>query len=113
MDNRVKKLDIILILILLAAALIFALRMRVRQETASEAEILVEGEVVQVVNLKEDSEFLIHGFQGGINHIVVSQGFIWCDEASCPDKVCVHTGKISLNTETIACLPNKMIIRIK
>ena len=71
------------------------------------------GEHVEVLDLEKDTQVLIRGKDGGTNHLVVKDGAIWCDEASCPDKVCVHTGKISLSTQTIACLPNKMIVRIK
>ena len=114
MENKIKKQDIILIIVLLAAAAIFAAyRLRASDGPAKLAEILVEGQVVDTVSLEEDTEILVNGYQGGTNHIIVKDGKIWCDEASCPDKVCVHTGKISLSTETIACLPNKMIIRIK
>lgn len=108
-----KKQDIALIAGLLAAALIFfAVRWAVRKP-AVEAEILVDGQVVEVLDLEKDTQVLIRGKDGGTNHLVVKDGAIWCDEASCPDKVCVHTGKISLSTQTIACLPNKMIVRIK
>ena len=114
MENKIKKQDIILMAVLLAAAAIFAVfHLQAAGRPAKLAEILVEGQVVETISLDEETEILISGYQGGTNHIVVKDGKIWCDEASCPDKVCVHTGKISLSTETIACLPNKMIIRIK
>ena len=47
-----------------------------------------------------------------MNHLVVKEGQIWCDQASCPDKVCVHQGKQSLEGGTIVCLPNRMIVQI-
>jgi len=34
-------------------------------------------------------------------------------ESNCPAKVCVHAGWISLPGETIACLPNKLLVEIK
>ena len=34
------------------------------------------------------------------------------DEASCPDKVCVHEGFITKPSESIVCLPNKVHIKI-
>ena len=114
MKNKIKKQDIILIAVLLSAAAIFStFRFWASQRPVKVAEILVEGQVIEVLSLEEDSEILIHGYKGGTNHLIVKDGEIWCDEATCPDKICVHTGKISLSTETIACLPNKMIVRIK
>ena len=34
-------------------------------------------------------------------------------EANCPDKLCIHQGKISKNGETIVCLPHGLIVEIK
>ena len=43
---------------------------------------------------------------------VTVDGQVWCSEASCPDKLCVKQGKKHLNTDTIVCLPNKMVVTI-
>lgn len=32
--------------------------------------------------------------------------------SDCPDKVCVHTGKIHMKGQSIACLPNHVIVKI-
>lgn len=32
--------------------------------------------------------------------------------SSCPDKICVHTGRVSQIGQSIACLPNHVIIKI-
>ena len=45
-------------------------------------------------------------------HYVVQDGEIWCSEASCPDKLCVKQGKKHLSTDTIVCLPNKMVVTV-
>lgn len=108
-----KKQDIVLIIGLMAAAAAASVFLTFSRKPAKEAEILVDGQIVEVLNMEEDTEILIQGYNGGTNHLVIQNGEIWCDEATCPDKVCVHTGKISLSTQTIACLPNKMIVRIK
>ena len=34
-------------------------------------------------------------------------------ESNCPAKVCVHAGWINKPGETIACLPNKLLVEIK
>ncbi len=114
MGKEIKKQDIILITALLAiSAVLFAVRFQASKIPVKEAEILVDGETVRILSLNEDTELVVSGVNGGTNHIIVRDGQVWCDEASCPDKICVHTGKISLSTQTIACLPNKMVIRIK
>ncbi len=32
--------------------------------------------------------------------------------SSCPDKICLHSGKIGRNGEKIICVPNKLVISI-
>lgn len=44
--------------------------------------------------------------------VLVEPGAISVKQASCPDKICVRTGKISSPGQTIVCLPDKLIISI-
>ncbi len=37
---------------------------------------------------------------------------IMVTEANCPDKVCINTGKVYMDGQSIACLPNHVIIKI-
>ena len=59
------------------------------------------------VTLKIESE------NGGYNIVEAENGKIHVKEASCPDKVCIHTGYISDGAIPISCLPNKLIIRVE
>lgn len=59
------------------------------------------------VTLKIESE------NGGYNIVEAENGKIHVKEASCPDKICMHTGYISDGTLPISCLPNKLIIRVE
>ena len=34
-------------------------------------------------------------------------------EADCPDQLCVHQKKISMNHESIICLPNRVVVEIE
>lgn len=47
------------------------------------------------------------------NEIVIENGYVYMKAATCPDKVCVRSGKISKKGEQIICLPNKVIVRIE
>ncbi|MBL8029184.1 MAG: NusG domain II-containing protein [Fibrobacteres bacterium] len=40
-------------------------------------------------------------------------GAIWISSAPCPDRVCVHTGRIKRAGEKIICVPNKLVITIE
>lgn len=76
-----------------------------------EAIVFVEGKEIGRYSLKQDDEILIEGFQG-TNYLIIRDGKAWIEEAQCPDKICIHAGKISKNGETIVCLPNKVVVEI-
>lgn len=82
------------------------------QAPALRAKVSIDGELVEVLDLSEDQEVTIKGTGGGTNHLVVENGVIWCDKASCPDKVCVRQGKQSLDGGQIVCLPNRMFVQV-
>ena len=98
--------------ILLIAAAVFGFNYVSHRAPAATAQISVDGKVVRTLDLSKDTELTVTGAGGGTNHLRVKDGEIWCSEASCPDKVCVHQGKKHLSSDTIVCLPNKMIVTI-
>lgn len=58
-----------------------------------------------VISLTEEMEFS--------NTIVVENGTVFMENASCPDQICVHHKAVSKNGETIICLPNQVFIEIE
>ena len=98
--------------ILLIAAALFGFNYISHKKPAVTAQITVDGKVVETLDLSRDTELTVTGANKGTNHLIVRDGEIWCSEASCPDKVCVHQGKKHLSSDTIVCLPNKMIVTI-
>ena len=98
--------------ILLIAAALFGFNYISHKKPAVTAQITVDGKVVETLDLSMDTELTVTGANKGTNHLIVRDGEIWCSEASCPDKVCVHQGKKHLSSDTIVCLPNKMIVTI-
>lgn len=98
--------------ILLIATALFGFNYISHKKPAVTAQITVDGKVVETLDLSRDTELTVTGANKGTNHLIVRDGEIWCSEASCPDKVCVHQGKKHLSSDTIVCLPNKMIVTI-
>ena len=109
-----KKQDLILItaVIVIAVLLFFASRM-MHKSPAEVVEVSVDGTVISTLDLSKDQELTITGASGGFNLLVIRNGEAYVTEASCPDKVCIHQGKIHLDGEIIVCLPNKMTAQIK
>ena len=48
----------------------------------------------------------------GSNTLTINDGNAYISDANCPDKICVHQGKINKKGQTITCLPNKITVSI-
>jgi hypothetical protein len=73
------------------------------------AVILQDNEVIRRIDLSAVTEpysLRIDNSSGGYNIVLVEKGRISVTEASCPDKICIHQGKISDSLKPIVCLPN-------
>ncbi|KSV57845.1 NusG domain II-containing protein [Acetivibrio ethanolgignens] len=106
--------DKILIAVLLAvAASFFFLYQGFVKENGNWVVITVDGIEYKTLSLMEDTSLAIEGANGGKNHLIIENGTVRMDEASCPDQVCVHQRPISYNGESIICLPNKVVIKVK
>ena len=46
------------------------------------------------------------------NTIVIKDGLVYFESASCPGTDCVHSGSISKPGRTLVCLPNLVEVRI-
>jgi len=77
-------------------------------ETKNTAEITLDGERIRTVDLYRDQSFTVKS-QWGENTVVVENGTVRVEEASCPDHVCVKRGACS-GGPPIVCLPNRLVI---
>ena len=99
-------------IVLLISALLFLWNHFFFSKPAAVVEISIDGMATQTLDLWKDQELDIEGADGGHNHLVIENGEAWISEASCPDKICIHQGKISRDGEIIVCLPNRITVRI-
>ena len=74
--------------------------------------VYVDGEKIAGFSLDEDTEYEIEGYDGGRNVLVISDGYAFMKEASCPDRLCMNQGRISRNGQMIVCLPNRVVLKI-
>ncbi|MBQ9085200.1 MAG: NusG domain II-containing protein [Clostridia bacterium] len=104
------RLDIIVIGIILAIALLlFALLLLFRREGAV-AVVEVGGEYYATYSLYEDGEYVLNG---GTNILVIENGEAYMKYADCPDGVCKNTGRVKYNGQSIICLPNRVSVMIE
>lgn len=107
------KKDILLVLIILAAAAIgFLWNYQMHKKPAAQLQIQIDGQTVATYDLTKDTDVVINGANGGTNHLIIEAGTARISEASCPDKVCVNQGRIEMNGQIIVCLPNRMTATI-
>ncbi len=98
------------VLILLCAALFLAPVLQ-KQNKTLKAELLVDGETVEEVILSELSRPLVREVHGC--KIEFSRAGVRFFDAGCPDKLCVKTGEINLPGESIACVPNRVVVTLR
>jgi hypothetical protein len=48
----------------------------------------------------------------GITTIEVAQGKVWVEDSPCTNKVCIAMGIIRQSGQFVACLPNRVFVRI-
>ena len=103
---------VILLAVILTVCAGLSIPLLLPGEGAVYAEIVSDGQMMQVVDLKVDREIHITTDKGGKNTITVKDGKIGVTEANCPDHYCMDRGMCDRGAQ-IVCLPNKLIIRFK
>ena len=103
---------IILLAVILAACIGLSIPLLLPSEDARYAEIISDGQVMKVVDLRIDQEIHIATDGGGRNAVTVKDGKIGVTSATCPDHYCMDRGMCSGGAQ-IVCLPNKLVIRFQ
>lgn len=98
-------------LLIIAAAFLFVYQGFVKKE-GSRVVITVDGREYKTLELWEDTVLVVEGANGGKNHLIIENGAVRMEEASCPDQVCVRQRAISHSGESIICLPNKVVVKV-
>lgn len=104
-----KKRDIILIASVLLVALALLLVVELTKEEGARVVIKVDGREIAEYTLSENGTYELND---GSNTLVIEDGKAYLIDANCPDKLCVHQGKISRTGEVITCLPNKLTVTV-
>lgn len=108
------KNDILLIAaIILCAGLVFLGILIFRKPGAY---VCVRVDDTEVLRMPLDTDYYRESIECGSGHynvIEIREGSVSVTEASCPDKVCIHQGRISTAGQNIICLPNRLIVTIE
>ena len=102
---------IVYAVLVLLCALLSLLPVLQNRNAALTAELIVDGASVEEIDLSALSQPVTREAHGCV--IVFSRGGVRFVSAQCPNKLCVNTGEIRLAGESIACVPNKVVVTLK
>lgn len=107
-----KKKDLILGVSVIVIALAMILIMQLtRSEDGNQIRITVDGKVYGTYVLGKDQTIEVKNGDF-YNKIRIKDGKAYMEEANCPDGYCEEQGKISGHTQTIVCLPHKLVVEV-
>lgn len=93
-------------------ALIGFLIFRLTMDEGQYVTVSVNGVETARYPLNKDRETVIETGEDGVNRLVIREGQALVSEANCPDKICAGHRPISMEGETIVCLPHKVVVAI-
>lgn len=112
--KRFGKKDFLLIGILLVLALgIWAGIEFFGSEKGAYAVVTVDGALYGRYSLDKPQEISITIGEDVTNVLEIKNEMADMIHADCPDQLCVHQHSISKSTESIVCLPNKVVVTIE
>ncbi len=106
--NMKKSINFIFIIAVILFFLIASVVTTLLKEEGDTVLIYQNSQLINSVPLSENREINV----GGTSTVGIGDGYVYMKEASCPDKTCVHTGKIKDNSRDIICLPNKVRVTV-
>lgn len=104
--------DCILIAVLIFGAFAAAFIYYISGNSGELVNVYVDGRLTGEYLLSEDNNIIIQGYNGGVNTLVIKDGAAYMKEADCPDKLCIHQGRISREGMELVCMPNRVVVRI-
>ena len=112
MDKKRIKNDIFLALgVLLAAGILYG-TMQLFSGNGKWAVIEQDGREIARLPLETSHKYQIDSTWGS-NEVCTAKGYVWMENADCPDALCIGQGKINSTDGRIVCLPHRLVIRIE
>ena len=103
--------DKILIGALIACALLSLPLTRALTKAGRFVQIETDGHVLRVVDLAAEQIIEVSG-PLGLTIVEIRDRAVFITASPCRDKICVHSGRLHVTGQLLACLPNKVVIRL-
>lgn len=106
---------LIVLVFLLAIGTSFYVKNSVSTEGESYVSIQVEGREVEKIIFDRllIGKTIEINTDYGFAQVEIGDGEIWLKHSTCPDQLCLRSGRISRTGEMLVCLPNKIVVEIK
>lgn len=107
-----KKKDLLFGAGVIIVALVMLLAMQLtRGEEGNQIQITLDGKIYGTYALSKDQTIEVKNGDF-YNKVRIEDGKAYMKEANCPDGYCEEQGKISGHTQTIVCLPHKLVVEV-
>lgn len=106
------KFWLLIIGVILVVAVAGLLVIQALREEGAQVVITWNGEVDGTYPLNENQTFVFEGESGGYNVVTIEDGFVFMEEANCPDQICVKHKPLNQTADPIVCLPNKLVVEV-
>lgn len=100
------------LIVFLTILTIFSYSMAGGGRQGVEINIEVDGKQFGTYQLRENNVVEVKGHLGA-SKIKISDGKASFLSSPCKNKVCIHQGRIDRNGQMAACIPNKVLIRVR
>jgi hypothetical protein len=107
----IKPLDIVIIVLAVAAIAIASISVYDKKNAAPEVVITGQGGE-WIYPLKDERQLEIDG-PIGVTTVAIHDGKVRIVDSPCPNKTCVAAGAISEPGQWVACLPNQVFVRVE
>lgn len=106
------KNDIKLIVFILIVVIFSILLLNLLKKEGSIAKVYYENELILTIDLSIDDNYTVQGYNGEVL-IEVKDNKIRVEKENSPKHLCSKQGFVDSSTESIICLPNKIVIEIE
>ncbi len=107
----IKKADVFLAAIILVAGIASSIFLIYGGAAGETVKITDNGAIYGTYDLNEDQIIDVKS-DGHYNIVEIKAGKVFITDASCPDKLCIRQGPIDNTSQSIVCLPNKVVIEL-
>lgn len=103
-----KKRDILFLISLFVVLLVLFIVGNTSSEKGDTVYIYHDSVLYKILDINTDATIDVDG----TNRVVIKDGFVYMEDATCPDKLCIGQGKINSSYKSIVCLPNKVSVSV-